>query len=306
MFGTIVNIAAWMWTLYVLFGFIFFLVQRKFIYKGIKPGRSAAELGLDQVREIELTADDGKKLKAWYAKAKPGMPTLLYFHGNFCNLSNRKERIQKITRQGYGLFMLSFRGYGLSEGVPSEHRNLKDAAMAYDYLRDEGIGTDDIVIYGESLGTGVATQTAAAKKVGGLVLEAPYSSLEDLAKLQYPMFPVSDFLADKFESIKYIGKVEAPKLIIHAYNDEVIPFELGKKLFAAASEPKEFVSMEDVGHYGIFRAGAWGLIRKFIETNVQGIGRVQMPILSRLERTNGIKIAVPFSHIRSHKNINLQ
>ena len=117
-------------------------------------------------------------------RPKPGMPTLLYLHGNNCNLSNRLERTSRFARDGYGLMMPSFRGYGLSTGYSSEQNNVNDALMAYDALRQQNVAAKDIIVYGESLGSGVAVQVAALREVGALVLEAPYTSLADLVRHQ--------------------------------------------------------------------------------------------------------------------------
>ena len=247
-----------------------FLMQRRFVYQPAqKSYRSPASLHLAGVSEIWLNSPDGEQLLTWQIKPRKGMPTLLYLHGNNCNLSNRLERISRFLRDGYGLTMLSFRGYGLSTGRPSEANNVNDALLAFDSLRQNGVESGDIIIYGESLGTGVAVQVAARREVGALVLEAPYTSLRDLARHRLRIIPAYTFLKDEFNSVEHIKKVKAPLLIVHSLGDDVIPIAFGRWLFEAATGPKEFLRIRGAGHFGLFRAGAWPKIRSFIESHIE-------------------------------------
>ncbi len=254
--------------LFVMLGVALYYFQHKLIFKAAPIGKPAHSMGIKGLKEASFKADDGTDIVAWHVEPKKNMPTLLYFHGNYCNLSNRKDRIKRITHDGYGLFMISFRGYGRTEGMPSEQRNVADGKQAYDYLVASGVDPKDIIIYGESLGSAIGTQVAAQKKVAALLLESPFTSMIDMAARLYPFFPVGKYMRDRFETIKFIRKVKAPVMIVHSVHDELVPFAFGEALFKVAGKPKALHLMDKVGHYGLFRAGAWHFIREFIEDMV--------------------------------------
>jgi pimeloyl-ACP methyl ester carboxylesterase len=268
----------WQWafwifiTVYAL-GFAAYSMQRRFLFEPARGSyKTPSESNLEGVYEHWLNSEDGEQLLTWQARPQPGMPTILYFHGNNCNLTNRRERVKRFVRDGYGLLMLSFRGYGLSSGRPSEKNNVADAFMAYDFLRRRNVSPQDIIVYGESLGSGVAVQLAARRPIAALVLEAPYTSLADLVRHRIRAIPAYLFLKDEFNSVEHIKAVSAPLLIIHSLGDEIIPIAYGRRLFDAADGQKEFVRVRGAGHHGLFRAGAWPRIRAFAEKYVRGAG----------------------------------
>ncbi len=269
MVNIIANGLAWLFIFYVVAGMTVYAFQRRIMYAPDRTRVNPETIGVDGLRELTLEAKDGTKLIAWYKRAEPGKPTLLYFHGKKGNLAVRRDRIKQITRSGYGLFMLSYRSYGGSEGRPTEPRNIADAVAAYDYLRMLGLKEYEIVAYGESLGTGVATQLAARRQTAAVVLEAPFTSIVAVGKLMYPLFPVGAFINDKYPSIDYIKQINAPLMIVHGTRDKLIPIELGERLFQAAVTPKEMIRMANVGHTGLFRAGIWPHIDKFIQARVK-------------------------------------
>ncbi|HEX9881312.1 MAG TPA: alpha/beta fold hydrolase, partial [Hyphomicrobium sp.] len=195
-------------TAYALVAVAAFIAQRRLMYFPDPNRVSPASFALAGVEERVLTTPDGETLVAWFGHAMPGRPTLLYFHGNGGNLANRSERVRKYRARGMGVFILSYRGYSGSTGRPSERANVADAKLAYEALIAEGVSADDIIVYGESLGSGVAIQLAAAKPVGGVVLDAPYTSIVDVAAGAYPYFPVRPFLFDRYESLRYLPKID--------------------------------------------------------------------------------------------------
>ncbi len=270
MMNIIANGLAWMFIFYVVAGLTVYAFQRRLMYAPDRTRVDPRQIGASGMKEVILEAKDGTKLIAWYKRAKPGKPTLLYFHGKKGNLAIRRDRIKQITRDGYGLFMLSYRSYGGSEGRPTEHRNVSDGVLAYDYLRMLGLRENEIVAYGESLGTGVATQVAARRQTAAVVLEAPFTSIVAVGKMMYPLLPVHLFVDDKYRSIKYIRQINAPLMIVHGTRDRLIPIELGERLFEAAVTPKEMIRMADIGHTGLFRAGIWPHISAFLEARVPG------------------------------------
>jgi uncharacterized protein len=225
-----------------------FIAQRKLMYFPDATRVLPQSFALTGVEERLIQTPDGATLVAWYGPAAPGRPTLLYFHGNAGNLANRSERVRKYLARGIGVFIVSYRGYSGSTGSPSERANVADAKRAYDALTVAGVAPEDIIVYGESLGSGVAVQVAAAKPVGGVILDAPYTSIVDVAAGAYPYFPVRPFLFDRYESLRYLPEIAAPLLVIHGEDDEVIPVAMGRAIYAAANSPKEIVTFPGAGH----------------------------------------------------------
>ena len=227
---------------------VMYVSQRRFIYFP-EPARTLPQsVGLPDVSERIIATPDGEKLIAWYGRAKAGQPTLLYFHGNGGALEFRNVSFRHYLDRGLGVFMMSYRGYSGSTGEPSEAANVADAKLAYEALLKEGVRAEDIILYGESLGSGVAIQVAAEKQVAGMILDSPYTSVAELAARLYPWLPVNLLLKDRYDSILHIRNVHAPLLIVHGEADDVIPVEMGRRLFAAANEPKEIVTIPGGGH----------------------------------------------------------
>jgi hypothetical protein len=243
-----VKLALFLAAVYGLIAIAAFVAQRKLMYFPDSTRVAPSNFALTGVEERVLAAPDGTRLIAWYARARPGRPTLLYFHGNAGNLANRSERVRKYTVRGIGVFMLSYRGYSGSTGRPSERANVADAKLAYEALRKEGVAPEDIILYGESLGSGIAVQLAAEKPVGGLILDAPYTSIVDVAASAYPFLPVRGFMFDRYETMRYLADVHAPLLVIHGEDDEIIPVAMGRAVYAAANGPKELVTFPGAGH----------------------------------------------------------
>jgi fermentation-respiration switch protein FrsA (DUF1100 family) len=225
-----------------------FIAQRRLMYFPDPTRVAPASFALAGVEERVLTTPDGAHIIAWYGPAAPGRPTLLYFHGNAGNLANRSERVRKYLVRGVGVFIMSYRGYSGSTGRPSERANVADAKLAYDALIAEGVAPEDIVLYGESLGSGVAVQVAAEKPVGGIILDAPYTSIVDVAAGAYPFFPVRPFLLDRYETLKHLRAVRASLLVIHGEEDGVISVDMGRAVYTAANAPKQIVTFPGAGH----------------------------------------------------------
>jgi fermentation-respiration switch protein FrsA (DUF1100 family) len=220
--------------------------------------------GLDGVEEIELAARDGTKLIGWHAPAKDGKPTILYFHGNAANAANRAPKIAMMLNDGFGVFYLNNRGYGGSGGSPTEANNVADALAAYDELRRLGVPADRIAAYGESLGSGQAVRLAAQRPVAGVVLEAPLTSTIDVARSVYFWLPLKLVIADHYNIERSIGAVTAPLLILHGEQDEVIPVEMGRRIYGAANEPKRIETFPAGHHNDLFDHGAWEKMREFL------------------------------------------
>ena len=243
---------------------LLYLFQRKLVYFPESFRTPPQEAGLFNVEEIKLKTSDGETLISWYLKAKPGKPTLIYFHGNGGALRYRAERFLLHEQNGTGLLMMSYRGYGGSTGSPSEKNNISDALIVYDWLKTQGIPSSHIILYGESLGTGVATQVAAQRDAAGVILEAPYTSLTEIGEYAYPLLPVRLLMIDRYETKNYISKIDAPLLILHGQHDFVIPIKFGRDLFHQAKEPKNIIVFPKGMHSDLYLHGAWKNIVNFI------------------------------------------
>lgn len=247
------------------------LGQRRLMYLPDAKRVPPAQAGLAQAREREIATPDGERLVAWQIDAKPGQPTILYFHGNAGNLTDRAARAARYAAAGFGIFILSYRGYSGSTGRPSESANVADARLAYDLLVGEGVSPSMIVVYGESLGSGVAVQLAAARKVAAVILDAPYTSMIEMALLRYPFLPARQLLLDRYESKSHIKEIAAPVLVLHGERDTVIPVTMGHALHAAANEPKHIVIFPHGRHTDLDDHGAVTAVRTWLIDH--GIGR---------------------------------
>jgi fermentation-respiration switch protein FrsA (DUF1100 family) len=210
---------------------------------------------LTGVEERVLKTPDGAVVVAWYGKARPGEPTLLYFHGNAGGLADRAERVRRFMGEDWGVYMMSYRGYSGGTGSPSESANVADARLAYGALMLEGVEPSSIILYGESLGSGIAIRLATERPVAGVVLDAPYTSIVEVAALHYPYLPVRYFLTDRYETTKYIGQVRAPLLVLHGDRDGVIPVAMGRELYRLANEPKRLVTFPNGRHSDLYLNG---------------------------------------------------
>jgi pimeloyl-ACP methyl ester carboxylesterase len=242
---------------YVFIMAFMYVTQRSHQYFPGRQGLAASAAGLQNVEDLKLASKDGETLQAWYAQARAGKPTILYFHGNGGEISDRADRFAAYQGQGFGVFFLSYRGYGASTGSPSEAGLVNDARAAYDWLMARGIRPDVIMLVGESLGSGVAMQLAAEHPVRALALEAPFASAANIAASAYWWLPVRLLMKDKFDSFAFIGRIKVPLLVIHGDLDGVVPLSEGQALFAAANEPKEMIVIPGGTHGSIFSADTW-------------------------------------------------
>jgi fermentation-respiration switch protein FrsA (DUF1100 family) len=244
-----------------------YLGQRKLMYFPDRQRVLPAQAGLANVEERVLKTPDGERVIAWYGKARPGQPTLLYFHGNGGSLANRAERIRRFMNEGWGVYMMTYRGYGGSTGSPTEVDNVADARLAHGALVHEGVPPSSIILYGESLGTGVATRIAVERPSAGLILETPYTSIVDIAALRYPYLPARRFLQDRYQTVKYIANVKVPVLILHGEHDQVVPVAMGREVARLANEPKRLVVFPDASHNNLYVDGnnAIAAVRQWIE-----------------------------------------
>jgi len=220
---------------------LLFFMQRSLLFVPSRQRPDVAEAGPDfPMRAIEILTADRLRLLAWY-RPPPSNPgtLLLYLHGNAGHIGHRTDRVRPYLEAGFGVLLVEYRGYGGNSGRPSEAGLYVDARAALDFLAQEGVTPERIVLYGESLGTGVAVQMAVERACAALILEAPYTSVAAVAQSRYWMFPVRQLVLHKFDSLAKIGRIRCPIFVMHGERDRIIPIRYGRELFQAAPEPKE-------------------------------------------------------------------
>ena len=193
--------------------------------------------------DVYIMTADNVKINGWFFPKDNAKYTMLFCHGNAGNIGHRLEKIIMLLDIGVNVFIIDYRGYGNSKGKPSEKGIYLDAKAGYDYLvNTRKVQAENIILYGESIGAAAAIDLASKVKVGALITEEAFSNAVDMAKRIYPFLP-SLLFSVRLDSLTKIKNVEAPKLIIHSINDEIVPFDLGKKLYDAAKEPKQFAEI---------------------------------------------------------------
>jgi fermentation-respiration switch protein FrsA (DUF1100 family) len=248
---------------YVLLLGAMYFFQRSLMYFPDSRRVAPAAAGLPQAEEIHLTSSDGERLIAWHVPPRDNKPVVLYFQGNAGGLDLRVERFAWLIADRTGLLALGYRGYSGSSGSPSEQGLIRDAFAVYDFAAAR-YPAERIVLWGESLGTGVAVALAAERKVAGVMLYAPFSSAADVGAAAYPVVPVRWFMKDPFRSDLRIAKVTAPILIMHGERDRVVPIAYGERLFALAHEPKKMARLPGAEHADLDGYGGSAVIQAFL------------------------------------------
>jgi len=246
------------------------LFQRNLMYHPDSTVPTPASFGVPEMALERLETSDGHPLLAWWrAPVTPDKPVLLYLHGNAGHLGDRADKVRPYLDEGYGVLLLSYRYNAGAGGKPSEAGLALDARTALEVLKARGVDPSRIVLYGESLGTGLVVRLASEDRVGAVVLEAPYSSIADVAASIYWYVPVRWLLKDHFDSTARIASIEAPLLIVHGGLDSVIAPRFAEKLYEAAVDPKEFVMIDEAHHTNLYDFGMGGRVVAFIEATVR-------------------------------------
>jgi fermentation-respiration switch protein FrsA (DUF1100 family) len=263
----------WKWVL-VIFGggylalvVLMYVAQRALMYFPETIRTAPAEAGLGDAEEVVLDTRDGARVIAWHIAPRGDGPVWLYFHGNGGALRYRVERFRELTAEGEGLVALSYRGYAGSTGSPTEAGLIADARAAYDFAAKR-YPPDRIVLWGESLGSGVAVALAAERKVARIVLEAPFLSAVDIAAGVYPFLPVRWLMKDQFRSDLRVANVNVPVLILHGDRDHVVPIASGQLLYNLITSPKRFVRVAGAGHENLGTFGAVETAKRFVSETV--------------------------------------
>ena len=240
-----------------------YVTQRSLMYFPETIHTTPAAAGLPQAEEVTLTTSDGEHIIAWHVPPRDGKPVILYLHGNGGALRYRVERFTRLITDGIGIVAVEYRGYGGSSGSPSERGLIADAEAGYAFVAAR-YPAQQIVLWGESLGSGVAVALAAEKPVGRVILESPFTSAAAVAAKHYWYVPVRLLMTDQFRSDARIGKVTAPLLILHGVKDQTVPYAMGEHLFDIANKPKHIVRFLDGGHEDLDKNGALVAVGRFL------------------------------------------
>lgn len=240
-------------------------LQRALTYYPDSMRPTPAEAGVPELAPVVLETEDGLLLLAWHAPPRAdGAPSLIYFHGNAGHIGMRGFKVRAYLNAGLGVLLTTWRGYSGNPGTPTEDGLYADGRAARAFLRAHGASDARQILYGESLGTGVAVHLACEAAPAALVLEAPYSSIADIAAGRFPLLPMRPLIVDRFDSAAKIDKVSAPLLIVHGERDRTIPVRLARKLHKRAREPKEAVFIPEADHADLTEFGLAAIVLEFL------------------------------------------
>jgi len=224
-----------------------------------------------QFQDLYFTTADGVRLNGWFIPHRDARATLVWFHGNAGNISHRVENIKLLhDKVKINIFIFDYRGYGRSAGSISEEGSYRDGVAALDFVRQQlGVEAKSLIIFGRSLGAAVAAEVALRFPCRGLILETPFTSIRDMAKTVFPVLPIGPLLQTRYDVVEKVGRIKVPLLVLHGDHDDVVPYEQGKKVFAAAREPKEFYTIKGATHNDTYIVGGdayFQRLRRFVET----------------------------------------
>ena len=236
---------------YILLTILVFFLQRNLLYHPSVDNYLKDDLVEEptEIQKVKITTEDKIDLIGWfYNKDIKKFKTILFFHGNAGSLKNRTYKLNHLKELDVNFLIIAWRGFSGNEGKPNEAGLYEDGRSAVKWLNTKGIKDENIILYGESLGTAIAVEIAQNKKYSGIILESPFTSMINMGKKYYPFFPVSFLLKDKFESYKKINNILMPVLVIHGKVDKIVPYTMGKKMYELANQPKFFYSQEYGDH----------------------------------------------------------
>jgi len=252
---------------YVLLLIIMFFFQSNLLYHPSVDNYLKDQVTNEptKIEKVKITTVDNIDLVAWfYNKDIEKFKTILFFHGNAGSLENRTYKLNHFKNLNVNFLIIAWRGFNGNDGKPNEVGLYRDAKSAIEWLNSKGVTKENIILYGESLGTGVAVEVAQNKNYAGVILESPFTSMVNMGKKYYPFFPVRFLLKDKFESYKKINNIFVPVLIMHGKVDKIVPYDMGEKMYELANEPKFFYSQEYGDHMIEYDEKLLTALKKFI------------------------------------------
>ena len=249
---------------YLVINLFIYFYQRNLLYHPSENNYLNDKINFNY-KEIFIEIDKNIKLKSWFInKDLKKFKTVVFFHGNAGNLLNRVHKINELNKLDINILLISWRGFSGNKGKPSEKNLYYDAKQIIDWLKAQGLNNKNIILYGESLGTGVVTELASKNNFGGIILESPFTSMVDTAKIYYPYLPVSLLLKDRYDSKSKIKDIKSPILIMHGKMDNIVPQQMGLELFEKANNPKYSYFPEDDDHMMNYNKQLLNKIKLFI------------------------------------------
>ena len=246
--------------------FIYFN-QRNLLYHPAENNYLDNEIGFDY-EEVWIETEKDIKLKSWLVKRDlRKYKTLIFFHGNAGNLFNRVHKLNELSKLDINILIISWRGFSGNPGKPTEKNLYTDAKLSVKWLTDQGVNNDKIILYGESLGTGVAVELGQSNTFDRIILESPFTSIAKAAKIYYPYLPINLLLKDRYDSIDKINKIVKPVLIMHGMKDNIVPHKMGLELFEKANHPKYSYFPKNDDHMMDFNEKLLDTISVFINKN---------------------------------------
>ena len=243
-----------------------YVFQRNLLYHP-KENNYFGDLLTVEIEKVKISTQDRIELLSWYHnKNLNNYKTILFLHGNAGSLENRIHKINHFKDMNVNFLLIYWRGFSGNKGKPTEKGLYEDAKSAVAWLKSKGVNENNIIIYGESLGTGVATEIAQNKNFAGIILESPFTSMIDAGKNKYPYLPVRLLLKDKYESNKKIKNIKSPILIMHGKVDTLVPFDMGKKMYELANEPKYYYFSEYDDHMMEYNEKLLKVLKDFISS----------------------------------------
>ena len=234
--------------LYLIITLSIYLFQRKLLYHPNFNSHLKGDGLIHSFENINIITEDNINLKGWFHLKDTKKKTILFFHGNAGTLDNRIYKLNFLGNLDVNFLIIGWRGYSGSSGKPSEFGLYLDAKSALNWLNSKGITDEEIILYGESLGTSVAIEVSQNRNLAGIILEAPFTSMIDIGKKYYPFFPVKLLLKDKYVSKNKIKNINSPVLVMHGKKDKIVPFYMGKKIYDLANQPKFNYFPDDDDH----------------------------------------------------------
>ena len=252
---------------YVVILLFTYLYQRNLLYHPSENNYQGDSINFNY-QEVLIEVDENIKLKSWVIKKDlKNYKTILYFHGNAGDLTNRVHKLNELNKLDLNILIISWRGFSGNPGKPTEKNLYNDARKSVQWLNDYGVENRNIFLYGESLGTGVATELGQDNSFAGIILESPYTSIADAAKIYYPYLPIDLLLKDRYDSSQKIININIPILIMHGKKDDVVPFKMGVELFEKANKPKFSYFSENDDHMMEFNDQLMNSLKKFLGFN---------------------------------------
>lgn len=257
---------------YVTLVTVLYLGQRLLLYRRDHTVPEPREHGVAEMEAVRIPVGDGiETLSWWHPPRDLTRPVVVYFHGNAGHIGERGYKARRMIDAGFGVLLAGYRYNAGAGGAPSEAALLADARIAMQHVVDRGYGTDRLVLYGESLGSGIAVALAADHDVAGLILETPYSSIAEVAQAHYWYTPAKWLIRDQYDSMARIGRVRAPILLFHGDADRTVPVRFARRLLEAAPEPTEAHFLPGGGHTDLYDRGAGDLVIDFLERRAAAV-----------------------------------